>query len=233
MKKLLILGVMMQLGVADVLYGTADNPQINGASYDVHRTYIEPNAGYQPKDSSAPDRRVQVVIKKPLLTNLESDSWATDTRVARMLKQAASEGKLGYVLTQAQKAKVPAAVAIVPIVESNYNKNALSNKGAGGAWQLMPATASEYGLSSDGRFDFNSSTDAAIRLLNDLHQEFGNWSLAFAAYNCGEGCVRNALRKNPGASSIDELSLPLETKAYVKKIIGLNQAIAGLDKSNN
>lgn len=215
------------------LYGTADAPQINGANYDVHKAYIEPNQGYQSQsNSSAPVKAERVVIKthEPAV-NFKSDSWATDVKVEKMLKQAASDGKLDYVLNEAKKTNVPASVAVVPIVESNYNRKALSNKGAGGAWQLMPGTANEYGLSADGRFDFNSSTQAAIQLLNDLHQEFGNWALAFAAYNCGSQCVRNALRKNPNATDIDELSLPAETKNYVHKVVQLNQVIAGLDKS--
>jgi membrane-bound lytic murein transglycosylase D len=97
----------------------------------------------------------------------------------------------------------------------------------------MPGTANDYGLNSKDRFDFNSSTDVAIQLLNDLHQEFGNWALAFAAYNCGSQCVINALKKNPKATDIDELSLPTETKNYVHKIVQLNQLIAGLDNTNN
>ena len=72
-------------------------------------------------------------------------------------------------------------MALVPIVESNYNRNAVSPKGAGGAWQLMPKTAGDYGLSSNQRFDFTSSTGVAIQLLNDLYQQFGNWALVFAA----------------------------------------------------
>ena len=245
LKKIILLSFLTSYCFADngVLYGTPDNPQINGSSYDVHRVYIEPNSGFQPKeqlvsnnDSSEPKSNTRVVIKsrqaaRQQPVNFKSDSWTTDAKVERALKQAASEGKLSYVLEEARTAKVPATVAIVPIVESNYNKTAVSIKGAGGAWQLMPATASDYGLSSNDRFDFNVSTQAAIQLLNDLHNEFGNWALAFAAYNCGNTCVRSALKKNPNATDIDELSLPRETKDYVHKIVRLNQIIAGLDKA--
>jgi membrane-bound lytic murein transglycosylase MltF len=245
LKKFILLSLMVGCCFADngVLYGTPDNPQINGSSYDVHRVYIEANAGFQPKeqlasnnDSSEPKAQTRVVVKskqpvKQQPVNFKSDSWASDSKVEKALKQAASEGKLSYVLEEAKKAKVPATVAIVPIVESNYNKSAVSPKGAGGAWQLMPATANDYGLASQDRFDFNVSTQAAIQLLNDLHNEFGNWALAFAAYNCGSSCVRTALKRNPNATDIDELSLPRETKDYVHKIVKLNQIIAGLDKA--
>ena len=97
----------------------------------------------------------------------------------------------------------------------------------------MEGTASDYGLSSKDRFDFNRSTDVAVQLLHDLHEQFGNWPLTFAAYNCGAQCVINALKRNPDAKDIDELSLPNETKQYVHKIVQWTQLIAGLDKVNN
>ena len=244
LKKIILLSLVAGYCFADngVLYGTPDNPQINGASYDVHQVYIEPNQGYQPKIASREDssalspQQNRVIIKTHTAqapqakVNFKSDSWATDAKVEKALKKAASDGKLSYVLEQANKSNVPVSVAVVPIVESNYNKNAVSPKGAGGAWQLMPGTANDYGLSSSDRFDFNVSTQAAIQLLNDLHNEFGNWALAFAAYNCGSTCVKNALKKTPNATDIDDLSLPHETKDYVHKIVQLNQVIAGLDK---
>lgn len=228
---------------ADTLFGTVDNPQINGIAYELHKPYIEANAGFSKQDQieslAIVEKEVTPLqastsnvdnstLDNSTVTSFKSDSWATNVKVEKALRQAASDGKLNYVLEEAKKESAPAAVAIVPMVESNYNKNAISPKGAGGAWQLMPGTANDYGISSRERFDFNSSTKVAIQILNDLHSEFGNWVLAFAAYNCGEQCVRNALKRNPGATNIDELSLPRETKDYVHKIISLNQVIAGL-----
>ena len=229
--------------------GTPDHPQIDGAAYDLHKPYIEPNQGYSVatpasgvSNQDSPSRQQtypansskQIIIKQN--NNMASDNWTTDpayvSKVERALKQAASGGKLSYVLDQAKQKQVPVSVAIVPMVESNYNKNAVSPKGAGGAWQLMPGTANDYGLSSKDLFDFQNSTKAAIELLKDLHSQFGNWNLAFAAYNCGSQCVINALKKNPDAKSFDELSLPAETKAYVHKIIQFNQVIAGLDNAS-
>lgn len=245
LRKLIVLLLWLQVCYADeglAPYGTVDHPQINGSVYDVHKPYIEPNQGYQvavkqpgmPSQQSDEMQSKQIMVRpattsttQPL--NFKSDSWATDSKVERALQHAAKDGKLSYVLDEAKKANVPASVATVAIVESNYNKNAISPKGAGGAWQLMPGTASDYGLSADDRFDFNSSTKVAIQILNDLHQKFGNWALAFAAYNCGDQCVVNALNKNPNAKDIDGLALPKETKQYVHKIVQLNQLIARLD----
>lgn len=223
-----VLILIPKLCTSGELYGTVDNPRINGVAYDVNKPYIEPNSGFAKPATIESSAGVKVEVKEP--SGFKSDSWATDTKIEKVLKQAASEGKLGYVLDEAKKANAPAAVAVVPIVESNYNKKAISPKGAGGAWQLMPSTAKDYGISSSERFDLNSSTKVAIQILNDLHSEFGNWALAFAAYNCGDQCVRNALKKNPDARDVDELSLPRETKEYVHKIVKLNQVIAGLDK---
>lgn len=214
MKKLLLLFCGVNICLADEVpnaYGTTDNPQINGVAYDIHKPYIEPNQGMnvaKPRDrqnnevatrsDSVPVRIIPKVAAIKSAVVFKSDSWAKDPQVEKVLKQAASDGKLSYVLEQAKKANVPASVAIVPIVESHYNKNAISPVGAGGAWQLMPGTANDYGLSSADRFDFNSSTTVAIQILNDLHQEFGNWALAFAAYNCGSQWVQpltNVIRR--------------------------------------
>lgn len=222
------------------MYGTAAQPLINGQAYDVHKTYIEPNQGYgdQSKNDVSETGTRQVVAKSSAMpvkppVNFKDDNWAYDSKIGNVLKQAASDGKLGKVLIEAQKANVPPVVAVVPIAESHYNNKAISPKGAGGAWQIMPATANEYGLSSDQRFDFNASTEMAVGMLKDLHNTFGSWSLAFAAYNCGTQCVINALRKNPNARNIDDLRLPQETRDYVHKIVWYSQLIAGLDKTDS
>jgi hypothetical protein len=83
------------------MYGTTDNPQINGVPYDIHKAYIEPNQGYVPvNNSSAPVKSLsKQIIVKPVgssvkqPTNFKSDGWATDTKVEKALKQAAREGK--------------------------------------------------------------------------------------------------------------------------------------------
>jgi hypothetical protein len=244
MKRVLIVSLMYKICLANdsVLYGTADKPQINSNSYDIHQTYIEPNQGYQQmvvnnnikanNDESIQQKQLKVRVMPANETkqsvNFKSDTWATDAKVERILKKAASDGKLGYVLDQAKQLNLPASVAVIPIVESNYNRYALSHKGAGGAWQLMPTTANNYGLSSQQRFSFKSSTQVAIQLLSDLYQEFNNWNLVFAAYNCGASCVKTALNKNPLATDIQDLSLPQETKNYVRKMRQLTMLIASL-----
>ena len=128
------------------------------------------------------------------------------------------------------------------MVESGFSTNIVSSKKAVGLWQFMPETAKHYDLtvcnSYDERCDAISATKAAIRYLNKLHKEFGKWYLAAMAYNCGEGCVRSAIKK-AGSDELGILTnshfnyLPQETKDYIKKIllvamIGENSTI-GLD----
>lgn len=154
-----------------------------------------------------------------------NDSWATSTTLGADLKRASQSGQLPLVLSEAQEMNLPASVALVPLVESRYHDEAHSPKGAGGAWQLMPQTAKDYGLLPEARTNFIAATPAALTLLSSLHQSFGNWTLAFAAYNAGQGRVKAAIKANPSAQSIDELNLPRETKNYVHQLQSLSATI--------
>jgi hypothetical protein len=156
------------------------------------------------------------------------DNWATSDQVATLLKQAAKDGKLDYVLKKADEKGLPASVATIPMVESNYHDDAISSKGAVGSWQLMPKTAQELGLKPEECKQFTLATDAALNMLNDLHNQFGSWELAFAAYNAGPARVQAALKKNPAAASVQELDLPQETKDYVKQIALINKKLGQL-----
>lgn len=154
-----------------------------------------------------------------------SDDWATSERVKNLLTIAARNGKLEYVLHRTDEKGLPASVATVPMIESQYQDLATSTKGAAGAWQLMEHTARDYGLAKEERYKFTAATNAALNLLHDLHRKFHSWELAFAAYNAGTKTVQNALRKNPYANSVQELELPQETKIYVARIMALNKII--------
>lgn len=122
--------------------------------------------------------------------------------------------------------RLPPELLAVAMVESGFNPLALSPKGARGIWQLMPTTAAAYGLnvgpSEDHRTHPERSTRAAARYLRDLYARFGDWRLALAAYNWGEGRVQRALAKT-GARDFDELvqraRLPLETRQYVPAVM--------------
>lgn len=154
-----------------------------------------------------------------------NDYWAKSNTVKGLHNAASKDGKLDYVLKISERMHLPPSVAVVPIIESNYKNRTLSSKGAAGIWQLMPQTARDYGIKVEERYQLAASTKAALHLLKDLHDKFNNWELAYAAYNAGGNRVLNAVKRNPAATSIDELDLPRETKEYVKRLKKINEVI--------
>jgi membrane-bound lytic murein transglycosylase D len=121
---------------------------------------------------------------------------------------------------------LPEDMAYLPLVESGFNTKAYSRKRAAGPWQFISATGKRYGLRVDWwvdeRRDPVKSTRAAARYLKDLHDMFGSWSLAMAAYNAGEGKVRRALGRTRNGNYWSLLStrhIRRETKNYVPNFI--------------
>jgi len=136
---------------------------------------------------------------------------------------------------------LPAELMYVSIVESNLNQHAKSRAGALGTWQIMPDEAKKYGLLKagiDGRKSHEKSTIVAAKLFNHLYNVFGDWLLVVAAYNCGEGRMKNAIRKS-GSSDFWQLQpyLPLETRQHVKKFIAthliMQQSLSEVALTNN
>jgi membrane-bound lytic murein transglycosylase D len=121
----------------------------------------------------------------------------------------------------------------LPFIESGYNPYAYSHGHAAGLWQFIPGTGTHYGLKQDwwydGRRDVVASTDAALNYLDKLHQEFdGDWLLALAAYNAGEGTIHQAIKRNQeNGKPVDfwHLDLPRETKYYVPKLLAISAII--------
>lgn len=122
---------------------------------------------------------------------------------------------------------LPSDVLFVAMVESGFDPFVRSHAGAAGMWQFVPGTAREFGLTInhwvDMRLDPRASTVAAARYLTMLHDRFGTWELAFAAYNMGYGALLRSIRKyntnDYWALSHMEAGLPFETNLYVSKII--------------
>lgn len=149
-----------------------------------------------------------------------------------LMKRA--EPYLRYLLEEIGRHGLPADLVLVPMVESAFETAALSPKQAAGIWQFIPSTGAQYGLqlteAYDGRYDIHASTQAALKYLEHLHALFnGDWPLALAAYNAGEGAVSRAMeaqRKAGRAGSFWELDLPAETEAYVRKILALAHIVA-------
>ncbi|MCC8409642.1 LysM peptidoglycan-binding domain-containing protein [Mucilaginibacter sp. UR6-1] len=121
---------------------------------------------------------------------------------------------------------VPEEIKFLSIVESELNPNAVSRVGATGPWQFMFATARLYGLSMDNyvddRKDPIQASYAAAAYLRDAYQEFGDWLLAIASYNCGKGAVTRAIEK-AGANDFWSIRpyLPAETRGYVPAFIAM------------
>jgi len=128
---------------------------------------------------------------------------------------------------------IPEDFKYVPLVESGLNPGVKSIKGAGGYWQFMPATARLYGLKVNGkvdeRKDLVKSTHAAAQYLNYLYREFGDWALVAAAYNVGDGRLKNSIRRQ-GVDNYYKLNLNSETGSYVYKLVSIKEVIENPDR---
>ena len=122
---------------------------------------------------------------------------------------------------------IPLELKYLAFIESGLKHNALSWAGAVGPWALMPVAAKQYGLNiskhKDDSLDYYKSTHAAAALLTDLYDQYGDWLLVIAAYNCGPGGVQKAIKKS-GSHNYWVLQnfLPLETRMHVKKFIAVH-----------
>jgi membrane-bound lytic murein transglycosylase D len=120
---------------------------------------------------------------------------------------------------------LPDALKVLPIIESRFDPMAISRVGAAGLWQFMAATAREMGLRInsyvDERRDPAKATRAALSYLNYLYIKYGDWSLAFAAYNAGPGRVNRAIKMAGGQTNFAAIKafLPKETRDYIPKYI--------------
>ena len=142
---------------------------------------------------------------------------------------AKSRPYIHYVIQELKRRNLPLELALLPFIESNYDPNAFSHGSAAGFWQIIPGTARQYGVPInswyDGRRDIVLSTNAALDYLTRLHKFFnGDWLLAIAAYNAGEGTVSYVQKRNATWGKNTDfwsLNLPHETKQYVPRFLAL------------
>ena len=135
---------------------------------------------------------------------------------------------LYYIVQEIEKRGMPMEIALLPAIESAYQPHAYSRARALGLWQFIAPTARKYGIEMnwwyDGRQDVFASTRAALDYLQKLHAEFGDWDLALAAYNAGEGRVHYAIeynRRKGRPTDYQHLRLRAETLHYVPKLMAL------------
>lgn len=147
---------------------------------------------------------------------------------------ARSAPYLPYVLELTEARQLPTEIALLPVIESSYRPRARSRQHAVGLWQFMPATARAYGLQQnqwfDARGDIIASTDAALRLLENLNQRFdGDWLHTLAAYNCGARRVERAIltnRTHGRSTDFWSLDLPQATRHYVPRLLAVARIVA-------
>ena len=141
---------------------------------------------------------------------------------------------LFHVVVELEKRKMPTELALLPFIESAFNPQAYSSAKAAGMWQFIPSTGRDFHLKQnmfkDERRDVLASTDAALTYLQKLYGMFGDWQLALAAYNWGEGSVQRAIAKNQAAglpTDFNSLSalMPTETRNYVPKLQAVKNII--------
>src|SRR4051794_32028301 len=164
----------------------------------------------------------------------EHEAWYTSR--PEYIKRFVDRGSLylHYIVEQVEKRDMPMEVALLPVIESAFNPKAYSRAKASGIWQFIPSTGKNYGLAQDwwkdNRRDIVAATDAALNYLQRLHAMFGNWELAIAAYNAGEGNVMRAIAYNQRKGLPTDFigisaRLRPETRNYVPKLIAVKNIV--------
>lgn len=164
------------------------------------------------------------------------DKWVDKLTTGVGFKQSLERmAKYAHMINTKLDAKeMPRDLIYLALIESNFNPNAKSPVKAVGMWQFMSPTARQFGLQVRGKVDERKnpvrSTDAALEYLEQLHDRFGSWYLAAAAYNSGQGTVSRALKRVTGKTTGTDEDffrilnvLPKETQDYVPKLIAASR----------
>ena len=170
-------------------------------------------------------------LQNELVSDREQWYASRPDYIQRMTER--SSKYLFHIVEELERRQMPTELALLPFIESAFNPQAVSSAKAAGMWQFMPATGKYFALKQndfrDDRRDVLASTRAALDYLQKLYGMFGDWHLALAAYNWGEGSVGRAIAKNQKAglgTSYDELNMPAETRLYVPKLQAVKNIVA-------
>jgi membrane-bound lytic murein transglycosylase D len=170
-------------------------------------------------------------LQSDLVVNQEQWYATRPNYIGRMTER--SSKYLYHVVEELERRNMPTELALLPFIESAFNPQAISSAKAAGMWQFMPSTGKYFSLKQnvfrDDRRDVLASTRAALDYLKKLHGMFGDWHLALAAYNWGEGSVARAIAKNQReglATDYASLNMPDETRNYVPKLLAVKNIVA-------
>ncbi|HYP70349.1 MAG TPA: transglycosylase SLT domain-containing protein [Variovorax sp.] len=177
------------------------------------------------------------------MPNLDSDLVRTQEQwyasrpdyIQRMTER--SSKYIFHIVEELERRNMPTELALLPYIESAFNPQAVSSARAAGMWQFMPATGTDYDLKQnlfrDDRRDVIASTRAALDYLQRLYGMFGDWQLALAAYNWGEGNVGRAIQRNQRAglpTGYTDINMPAETRNYVPKLQAVKNIVANPER---
>jgi len=169
-------------------------------------------------------------LDSPLIAKHEQWYASRPDYVARMTERA--RRYLQYITVEVERRGMPSEIALLPMIESAFNPGAYSTGRASGIWQFIPSTGKSFGMQQnwwyDGRRDVISATNGALDYLQKLHGMFGDWELALAAYNWGEGAVQRAQARNRKRGlpvNYTSLKMPDETRNYVPKLLAVKNII--------
>jgi len=163
----------------------------------------------------------------------EREQWYASRPDYIQRMTARSERYLFHIVEEIERRNMPMELALLPFIESAFNPQAVSSVKAAGMWQFMPATGQSFDLKQnvfrDDRRDVLASTRAALDYLQQLYNRFGDWHLALAAYNWGQGNVNRGITRNQKAglpTGYTDLNMPLETRQYVPKLQAVKNIVA-------
>jgi len=170
-------------------------------------------------------------LDDPLVAKWEEWYSSRPDYVARMVDR--SRRYLYYIVVEVEERGMPAEIALLPMIESAYNPNALSTSRASGIWQFIPSTGKFYGMKQsfwfDSRRDVVAGTEGALAYLAKLHGDFNDWQLALAGYNWGEGNVAKAIAVNQKKGRLTDyasLKMPDETRNYLPKLQAVKNIVS-------
>ncbi|MET3109161.1 membrane-bound lytic murein transglycosylase D [Oxalobacteraceae bacterium GrIS 1.18] len=210
------------------------------ASNNIPDTAAPPSVAFQPATSQEVDlwsriRRGYGIpnLENPLV-NYQLNWYSTRGDYVLRCTERASR-YLYHVVEELEKRGMPTELALLPFIESAFNPQAMSSAKASGMWQFIPSTGKDFNLKQnmfrDERRGVLDSTDAALNYLQKLYDMFGDWQLALAAYNWGEGSVQRAIKKQQAAglpTDFDSMSylMPKETQNYVPKLQAVKNIVS-------